>query len=157
MNDFSREVGGKNPETEPKPKVRVIYIEDNVDIKDSTLRWFRENTTNIEIISWFPDTEEAERYLKKQQEEHRELPNVIITDHNLGAGKRDGIDFAKWVKSQKDVNNIGNIPVILYSGNSDFSLLTGEELGRIGLVAFVDKGKKKAEESLIRILNNVMQ
>lgn len=136
--------------------IRIIYIEDDINFRDLTLRWFRKNPNNIEIISWFPDTEKAEEYLKKQQEENQELPDAIVTDQNLGA-KRDGIGFAQWVQSQKALNKIGDIPVILFSTDSIFSFFTKEDLAGTGLAAFVDKGKVQgeSESNLVQTLNSL--
>ena len=111
MNSFSAENKPQNSETEIKCPLKAIHVEDDEAIRALVKIQLGGVPNEIQLIESFPDTETAEEYLKVPNNK----PDLIISDNNLGNGKRKGVDFVKWVRSQKDLIEV---PFILLTADS---------------------------------------
>lgn len=95
-------------------KIDVLYIEDNEDDINLTLRAFKKNNllANVKIIQ---DGEEAFNFLIKNKSELLiSKPKVIILDLNLP--KINGLEILKALKQDEDLKII---PVIILTSSDD--------------------------------------
>ncbi|MEW6004695.1 MAG: response regulator [Stygiobacter sp.] len=94
--------------------IDVLYIEDNKDDINMTLRAFKKNNllANVKIIQ---DGEEAFNFLIKNKSELiNSKPKVIILDLNLP--KINGLEILKALKQDEDLKII---PVIILTSSDD--------------------------------------
>ncbi|MCX7876713.1 MAG: response regulator [Melioribacteraceae bacterium] len=97
-------------------KTDILYIEDNIDDINLTLRAFKKNNfvANIKIIQ---DGEEALKYLFNNKKKLIEnLPKVIILD--LILPKKNGLEILKALKSDEELKVI---PVVILTSSDDES------------------------------------
>lgn len=147
MNDLSRETP-ESPELEKKP-IRIIYIEDQKDFRELTEVELKKFPANVELIASFGSTEEASKYLMGLQDEEKDLPDVIVSDENLGDGKATGVQFATDLKKQGF-----EIPVVLFTGYAqEFKSLSKEYLDGIGVKSVVDKSE--SAKGLVVVLKSI--
>lgn len=139
MNDLSRETP-KSPELEKKP-IRIIYIEDQKDFRELIEAQLKKFPADVELVASFPSAEEAGKYLMGLQDEKKDLPDVIVSDNNLGDGKATGVEFAKDLKKQGF-----EIPVVLFTGSEKY-------LDEIGVKSVVRKSE--SIESLVVVLKEI--
>lgn len=145
MNAFSLEAP-ESPEIEKRP-LRIIYIEDQEEFRTFIGSELKKFPADVEFVVSFSSTEEAEDYLIKLRKEKGELPDMIVSDDNLGRGKRKGLDFAKYLKEQGF-----ETPFILYTNDVEqFGNLSEERLNAAGVTKVVDKFTTTGD--LVRILN----
>lgn len=138
------------PEQKGKEVLRIIHIEDHERFRE-LVGMELEQFPDVELVTSFSSTEEAEDYLTNLISKKQELPDVIVSDNNLGAGKRRGIQFAK------DLREKGfNIPFVLFTGDAEqYKSLSREDLDRIGLKDIVDKNEPESTGDLVGILRSI--
>ncbi len=138
----------RSPE-QKKKSLRVIYIEDEASFRELTEKEFKKNP-DVNITS-FSSTEDAMDYLMKLKERNQALPDVIVSDNDLGAGRRKGGEFAVFLKKQGF-----KIPFVLFAGSSSImdTLLSNskEDLEGQGLIGAVNKNNIT---SLVEVLKGV--
>jgi DNA-binding NtrC family response regulator len=89
---------------------RILYIEDDESIRNLTTRLLRrEGHSVIER----EDTDRADALVDQWS------PHLVITDHELGKGKEEGLQLALRLHRE-------GIKVVMLSGNSDAALKAAE-------------------------------
>jgi len=147
MNDFSSEIP-KSPEQKKKP-LRIIYIEDQKDFRELIKGELEKFPADVELVASFDSTEEAKEYLMGIRNEKKELPDGIVSDHDLGIGKVTGMQFAKDLKEQGF-----EIPVVLFTGYAEqFKSFSEEDFKAMGLTKVVNK--RESIEGLVGVLKNI--
>ncbi|MBI5809368.1 MAG: response regulator [Ignavibacteriales bacterium] len=98
--------------------IDVLYIEDNQDDINLTLRAFKKNNFNVNI-KIIQDGEEAYNFLIKNKDSllnSNNLPKVILLDLNLP--KINGLQLLKALKQDEDLKLI---PVVILTSSDDES------------------------------------
>jgi two-component system response regulator len=96
--------------------IDVLYIEDNQDDINLTLRAFKKNNFNVNI-KIIQDGEEAYNFLIKNKDSllnSNNLPKVILLDLNLP--KINGLQLLKALKQDEDLKLI---PVVILTSSDD--------------------------------------
>lgn len=147
MNNFSPETP-KSQEIEKKP-IRIIYIEDNEEFRDFINEEFKKFPADVELVASFSSTEEAKEYLMRLRDEKKDLPDMIVSDNSLGAGKATGIQFAKDLKKQGF-----EIPFVLFTNDvKAFRGFSATDINKMGLTRVVDK--LESANSLVGVLKEI--
>jgi len=147
MNDFSSETP-KSLEIEKKP-LRIIHIEDTEVMIDLIKRVFKKFPADVELVASFFSTEEAEEYLIRLKNANKDLPDMIVSDNNLGAAKRSGVQFSMDLREQGF-----EIPVVLLTSDTEqFRSLSEKSLNAMGLTKVLDK--LNLTESLVGVLKEI--
>jgi len=98
--------------------IDVLYVEDNQDDINLTLRAFKKNNFNVNI-KIIQDGEEAYNFLIKNKDSllnSNNLPKVILLDLNLP--KINGLQLLKALKQDEDLKLI---PVVILTSSDDES------------------------------------
>lgn len=124
----------ESPEIKRKP-LRIIYVEDQEMVGNFIKKELKKFPADIELIAFFESTEDAEEYLMRLKNENNDLPDAIVSDDDLGAGKRKGVQFAKDLQEQGF-----KTPFVLFTSDMrGFKSLSEERLSEMGLITVVDK------------------